>query len=432
MVDPGQRLRVLLLAEQCNPEWPSLPIVGYKYACALSEFCDVVVATQIRNQPNLRKQRPEDTTAMRFEFIDTEYIARPMHRIAAFLRGNPEVAWSTGMMMSYLPYLEFERQTWKRFRGALTRREFDIVHRITPMSPTLPSWMAGRGPQPFVVGPLNGNLAWPRAFAAEQKREKEKLRALRNVSKYLPYSRRTWRRSDRVLAAFQHTSDDLTSVPADRLVSFPEVGYDESIFYPPAHLDDTSGEAAPQRRLTFLFVGRLVPYKLAEVAIRAFAGSTVLREGHVLRIVGDGPELARLQQMVVDLGAEGGITFEGRHDQAGVARIMRESDVFVFPSIRELGAGVVVEAMACGLLCLVVDYGGPADLVGPDRGVKVPMAPLEDLVLAFRSQMELRVRPDAHDDGLALRRGAAAYAHDHFRWVHKAKLTEQIYRSLTC
>ncbi len=441
---PGRRLRVLLLAEQCNPEWPSLPIVGYKYALALSEFCDVVVVTQVRNEPNIRKLHPQDTDAIRFEFIDTEYIARPLHRFATFLRGDPEVAWSTGMMMAYLPYIEFERQAWKRFRHALLEREYDIVHRITPMSPTMPSWMAGRGPQPFVIGPLNGNLAWPTAFAAEQKREKERLRKLRNVYKYLPFSRRTWREADCVLAAFQHTIDDLTAVPAERVVMFPEVGYDDDIFYPPEQLDPeasedgelaahevaTESQSPGATPLNFLFAGRLVPYKLAEVAIRAFVGSTLLREQHRLRIVGDGPELARLTEMVEESDAGHCVTFEGRHDQAGVAEFMRRSDVFVFPSIRELGAGVVVEAMACGLLCLVVDYGGPAHLVAPDRGLKVQMAALEDLVEAFRSQMEACASVAGDAEQLAMRRAAVKHARENYRWQHKAELTEGIYRSL--
>ena len=40
--------------------------------------------------------------------------------------------------MAYAPYIEFERQAWRRFRPDLEGGRFDIVHRITPMSPTLP------------------------------------------------------------------------------------------------------------------------------------------------------------------------------------------------------------------------------------------------------------------------------------------------------
>lgn len=432
MVEPRRRLRVLVLAEQCNPEWPSLPIVGFKYARALSEFCDVVVVTQVRNEAAIRRHVPQDTSSLEFVFLDTEYVAAPMHRLAAFIRGDPEAAWSTGMMMAYLPYLEFERQAWRQFRHALRAREFDLVHRITPMSPTLPSYIAGRGPIPFVIGPLNGNLDWPPQFAAEQKREKERLRVLRDAARFLPYARRTWRRSDLVLAAFQHTAEDLTTVPPDRLVMFPEVGYDETIFYPPDHLTGAPVASAqePDAPLTFLYAGRLVPYKLAEVAIRAFAGSEVLRHRHRLRLVGDGPEMDRLRRLVAESGAQDSITFEGRLDQAGVAQAMRESEVLVSPSIRELGAGVVVEAMACGLMCLVVDYGGPADLIGPGRGHKVAMAGLDDLVVAFRTQMERTASPEGRLELAAARREAARYARDSFRWQHKAEVTEGLYRSL--
>jgi hypothetical protein len=150
---PSKRLRILLLASDCNPEWPSLPIVGYKYAKALAKRCDVVVATHVRNRPNLEKAAEEGIT---FKYIDTEHIARAMFKISKFLRGGTDVAWSTGMMFAYPPYVEFERQVLKRFRKELDRGDFDIVHRITPMSPTMPSYISGRIRQPFVLGPLNG------------------------------------------------------------------------------------------------------------------------------------------------------------------------------------------------------------------------------------------------------------------------------------
>lgn len=421
------RLRVLVLASDCNPEWPSLPIVGYKYAVALSRVCDVVVVTHVRNRPNILKRHPDagetKGRALSFVFIDTEYIAAPLFKLSKFLRGGTEVAWSTNMAMAYPPYLEFERQVWKRFQGPLKEHAFDIIHRITPMSPTMPSYIAGRGPQPFVLGPLNGNLDWPQAFAAEQKREKEGLRKLRNLYKYMPFARRTFARADCVLAAFQHTIDDLETVPDDRIVMFPEVGYDDEIFHPP------SSVPGPERPVRFLFAGRLVPYKLPEVAVRAFLGAEHLKEA-VLHIAGDGPELSRLKQMVAEANAQDRVVFEGRLSQAEVADLMRDCDVFVFPSIRELGAGVVVEAMACGMLCLVVDYGGPADLVSSERGVKVPMAPLEKLVESFRDEMERAAKRHATTDEIARRQAAHAYAKEHYLWKRKADLTLGIYQAL--
>lgn len=417
----GRRLKVLILADECNPEWPSLPIVGYKYARELSKLADVTLVTHVRNRENIEKAGD----GLDVVYLDTEWIARPMFRLARLLRGGEEVAWSTSMIMNYLPYLAFERAAWKRFRPVLRDGGFDIVHRITPMSPTLPSFMSVKNPVPFVVGPLNGNLPWPAAFAAEQKREKEGLRRLRNLYKALPYAAPTQTRAAAVLYGFDHTRKDLGKVQPGRLVSFPEIGYDPAIFH--------AKECAPagqrgQGRTEFLYAGRLVPYKLPELPIHAFAGSPALRR-HRLRILGEGPERARMEALVAEHGLQDCVVIEGRKTQAEVSEAMRAADVFVFPSIRELGAGVVIEAMACGTHCAVVDYGAPGALAAAGRGSCVPLGPFDALVDGFRDAMERCAEdPDATGKAAALGQG---YAEAGFPWAEKGRRTLAIYRALT-
>jgi glycosyltransferase involved in cell wall biosynthesis len=425
---PPKRLRILLLASDCNPEWPSLPIVGYKYAKALAKRCDVVVATHVRNRPNLEKAAEEGIT---FKYIDTEHIARPMFKISKFLRGGTDVAWSTNMMFAYPPYVEFERQVLKRFRKELDRGDFDIVHRITPMSPTMPSYISGRIRQPFVLGPLNGNLDWPKFFAAEKAREKEGLRKLRNFYKYLPFARSTYRKAACVLAAFQHTIDDLNFADPAKIVMFPEVGFDETLFNEVGRKSDgaPADAADPDAGKTrFMFAGRLVPYKLPEVLVRAVAKSPILQK-QILHFVGDGPEMPRLKALVEEHGLQHCVRFEGRTDQKGVADWMRACEAFVFPSIRELGAGVVVEAMACGMLCVVVNYGAPGSLISPERGIRVDLASRDDMADGFQSAME-RVVAIEGDEREAMRAAATRYAFEKLRWSAKAEFTEDIYRRL--
>jgi hypothetical protein len=50
-------VRVLLLADSCNPDWPSLPIVGYKLALAIANHADVTLVTQVRNRAYCEKAR---------------------------------------------------------------------------------------------------------------------------------------------------------------------------------------------------------------------------------------------------------------------------------------------------------------------------------------------------------------------------------------
>jgi glycosyltransferase involved in cell wall biosynthesis len=408
--------RVLALADDCNPEWPSLPVVGYKYVKALSAVADVTLVTQVRNRPNIEKA---GMPGARIEYLDTEKVAAPLAKFAEFLRGGQGKGWTLQMAMDFPAYLWFEREAWRRFGPDLRAGRFDIVHRVTPMSPTLPSYLAHKSPVPFVLGPLNGNLPWPPQFKAELAREREWLSFVRNFYKAMPYHHSTYRDSACILAAFGHTLGDLKPRYLPKAIDFPEVGIDPQLFAMPQRVDSP--------RVEILYAGRLVPYKLPEVVVRAVAGSPLLQR-HRLRIAGDGPERPRLEAMVREAGLQSCIELLGQLPQSGVAQLMRESDVFAFPSIRELGAGVVVEAMASGLACVVVDYGGPATLVGPDRGIKVPMGSLDTLVAAFRQALESLVQDPQRVR--ALGRAAHAHALRHYAWDHKAERTVAVYRWL--
>jgi len=408
------RPRVLLLAEACNPDWPSLPVVGYKAARAIAQVADVTLVTQVRNRPAI--ERLGEIAGV--EYIDNEYVARPMYKLAKLLRGDARVGWTTQMAMSYPSYLAFERAVWRRFRADLKSGRYDVVHRLTPMSPTLPSPLAKWSPVQFVLGPLNGGLRWPRAFDAERRREREWLSYVRGAYKLLPYWRSTYRHAAVVLAGFEHTMGEVRSLCADRLLNFPEVGYDPEVFAPPP-------DRPARDRVRVLFAGRLVPYKCPEVVVRAFAASPLLRR-HELHIIGDGPERPRLQRLVAEHGLQGCVTLCGAQTQAQVAEAMRAADIFAFPSVRELGAGVVVEAMASGLACVVVDYGGPGGLIGPDRGVKVPLTTLDGLVTAYAAALDELVASPT--ETAALGRAAAQYAAENYTWHVKALSTAAVYQ----
>jgi glycosyltransferase involved in cell wall biosynthesis len=411
MTDP---IRVLILADDCNPEWPSLPVVGYKAARAIADHAEVTVATHVRNRPNIDRA---GFGKARVEYVDNEYVARGLFKLNTWLRGGNEVGWTTNIALNYPSYLAFEYEVWRHFGARLERREFDVVHRITPMSPTLPSAIARNCPVPFVLGPLNGGLPWPEGYGAERDREKEWLVKLREAYRLLPFYRSSYAGSAAILSAFRHTLDDLPESVHHKAINFPEVGIDPELFSAPP---PRTGQ-----KLTFLFAGRLVPYKLPGLAIECFAQSALLRE-HRLLIVGDGPERESMQQQIDAHGLSGSVELLGRRPQAEVGELMRKSDVFVFPSIRELGAGVVVEAMACGLCCVTADYGGPAELLAGGRGVKIPIAPREPLTRGFTRALEELAR--APERARELGERGRKYALETLTWDVKARHTLDVYR----
>jgi glycosyltransferase involved in cell wall biosynthesis len=116
-------------------------------------------------------------------------------------------------------------------------------------------------------------------------------------------------------------------------------------------------------------VGRLVRTKGARDAIRALglAGDLPAR----LDVVGDGFDRPACEALTAELGLTRRVSFHGWLPRAQVTAFYQAADVFVFPSYREPGGNVTMEAMAHGLPLLVSDRGGPGHVVDGSCGIRV-------------------------------------------------------------
>lgn len=408
-----QRLRILMLADDCNPEWHSLPALVYNYICEVSQYADVVVVTHIRNQPNIEAAGIGNAKVV---YLNTEKVAAPLYKLAAFLSGDPNTAMTLKVAMGYPSYLAFEWAVWKRFRKELKNGEFDIIHRVSPMSPTIPSPIAKWSSVPFVIGPINGGLKWPKQCTNELLREREWMTFIRDAHRWMPFYKSTYSRAAAILASYQHTMEDLPASAKPRIFNFPEGGVDPAVFTMPTR--------EKKEKMTVLFVGRLVPFKMPEVLVRSFAASPILRQ-HRLVFVGDGPERSRLEEIVQKEGLADCVEFTGTISQLEVGKLMRESEIFGFPSIREQGGGVLTLAMMSGMACVAVNYGGPATRVAPGCGVRVPLGDVNELTRSYTQELEALVQ----DPERVAQLGEAGrnFTVTHYNWNVKAQKTVEIY-----
>lgn len=418
----SRRPRVLLLAEMCNPELASVPLVGWSHYRALAKVVDGHLVTQIRNRGAVT--RAGLVEGRDFTAIDSERVTRAVRGVAERLRGGQGKGWTAITASVALYYYYFEHLVWKQFGGAIKSGEFDIVHRLTPLSPTVPSTIAGkcrRAGVPFVVGPLNGGVRWPKEFRSARHQEREWLSYLRAAYKLLPGYRSTRRNAATILVGSRATLEQVPARYASKCVYMPENAVDPDRF--PTRRTRTAG-----RPLRAIFVGRLVPYKGADMLVEAVG--PLARDGAIsLDIVGDGPERGRLEDIIRAQGIEKAVRLFGwlPHDQIGARMI--DADVLTFPSIREFGGGVVLEAMAVGLVPIVVNYGGPGELVTPESGYLVELGSREEVVARLRQVIEAICQNPTDLDRkseVALRRVS-----DEFTWDAKASRVLEIYRSLS-
>ena len=196
-------------------------------------------------------------------------------------------------------------------------------------------------------------------------------------------------------------------------------------FITPRNARETTSESDPIR---LLFVGRLVPYKGADMILSAMHQQHS-RGGKksTLTIVGDGPEKENLQNQAAALQLKDAVHFAGWVDQKATLDYYRNSDIFCFPSIREFGGAVVLEALASGLPCIVTNYGGISEYVTDETGFKIDPKSREYIVSNLADKIQLL----AENSSIRRQFSENAVAHaESFEWGNKAQQMVLLYQGL--
>lgn len=179
-------------------------------------------------------------------------------------------------------------------------------------------------------------------------------------------------RVDRFVAISRHVAGRIGRYyNREATIVYPPV---DTVFYRPAPVPPESH---------FLIVSALVPYKRIDLAIDAcrLAGAR-------LRIVGNGPERARLERQ-----ADGTVEFLGALGDEEIRDQYRRAQAVILPGEEDFGI-VPVEAQACGRPVVAFGRGGALEtVVEGDTGVFFDQLTSASLAGALRRVATLRVDP---------------------------------------
>jgi glycosyltransferase involved in cell wall biosynthesis len=416
----SKKLRVLLLGPNSNPNSVTGALIGYCHGEALARLHDVTFVIKARDEVAVRNANGpfREIISIQPSWIDRFYAWVFQH---VFKRNYGNVFWGP---VSFPLGLNFEWRTWKRLRKRIFQGEFDVVLRITSIDPKDPSpfaFLLRNGPIPFVLGPLNGGLPWPKGFRQLNKQLPAAsywATNLRKLYRFFPFSRSTYAKAAAIIAGSSQTwtefaryRDKLFYVPGDNGVKASWIE------------QQTLSPRESHEVLQVIMVNRLVSLKAVDLGLRGMA--SLLRKGNArLSIVGDGPERERLENLVDELKIRDGVTFCGFLAHAEALARMRQSDVLLFPSLREFGGGVVFEALALGAVPVVADFGGPGDIVTDEVGYRIPLTNEQQMAAEIESVLERLASNRHHLE--TLRRQGAVYAREHLTWDAKARMVTNV------
>ena len=345
--------RILLSAYACEPGKGSEPEVGWLWATELQAAGhDVWVITRESNRgaieaDNAERRRP----GLHFAYYD---LPRWVRR---WKRGNDGVHWYYALWQ------------WGAYRVArrLTQTvRFDCVQHVTFVGVRAPSLMGWLG-LPFFLGPVSGGERVPGPLRAGMSRAAKWRERVRDVANWLihadPVMRASFRQAERILVA---TPESRRLIPRScREKCTVQLGVGLSREY----LAWTGQKRTPPDGvLRLLYAGRLLEWKGVDLAIGAV--KKLRQRGVLVRftIVGEGPAQAGLRDLSAQLGVEDVVRWVAWMPHEQLHDHYYQHDVLLFPSLRDSGGMVVLEALAHGLPVVCTDRGGPGVIVNDRCG----------------------------------------------------------------
>jgi glycogen(starch) synthase len=143
----------------------------------------------------------------------------------------------------------------------------------------------------------------------------------------------------------------------------PDIIHRSSIIYNGLSLPPVDPEPLPTDQPQLLYLGRLVPEKGIDLALKAFAAITNRFPRARLVIAGDGPARSELEQQALIQGISDGVYFMGWVDPKTVTSLLNKATIVIMPSRSESLPLVALEAALMARPVVATRVGGLPEVV---------------------------------------------------------------------
>lgn len=150
---------------------------------------------------------------------------------------------------------------------------------------------------------------------------------------------------------------ELLDIPRDIDLTYNFI--DKRVYYPRNVQELRAEYAAPHEKI-LMHISNFRPVKRVKDVVDIFAKVQSQVPARLL-LVGEGPDLPKIQSKIRDLGLEDRVVFLGK--QNDVAEVISLADILLLPSEKESFGLVALEAMACGVPTIGSRAGGIPELV---------------------------------------------------------------------
>jgi len=138
---------------------------------------------------------------------------------------------------------------------------------------------------------------------------------------------------------------------------------DKRVYYPRDVADLREDFASPDEKI-LMHISNFRPVKRVSDVVDIFAKVSAKVPSRLL-LVGEGPELPKIQAKINEMGLDHRVRFLGKQDE--IAQVISMADLLLLPSEKESFGLVALEAMACGVPTIGSMTGGIPELIQHGR-----------------------------------------------------------------
>lgn len=353
---------ILVSAYACEPFKGSEQGVGWNWVLQMAVNNEVHVITRVNNQEIIEANIPQAVEKnITFHYYDTHKAIKGLKNKAKGLYFY-YFCWQLGL----IPLIyKLNKQ-----------HDFDYSIHLTFGSIWMPTVLPFFKIS-FIWGPIGGGEGEPYSFLKILPLKQRMLQYIRlimnNTAILNPMVFIASLRAKTILVRTENTAKVIPAIFRDKVKVVLETAMEGDVFN-----FSKKNEASNSNQLRLITTGRLMPSKNLITAVRAIG---YLPEYYpvTLTIIGSGAESKRIDQEVDLLDIANKVHRINETSRVNVLNELTNSDIYLFPSLREGGSWALMEAMAIGLPVVCLNWSGMQIITDAESAIRLPVTNPEQM-----------------------------------------------------
>lgn len=402
--------RILVSAYGCEPLKGSEPGIGWNWILQIAKHNYLHVITRANNRQAIEAHLPDSLKPrIIFHYYDTpNYIKRLKNKAKGL----------------YFYYFCWQIGIVPLVRRILKEERMDYTMHLTFGSMWMPTFLPLFS-TPFIWGPVGGGDCEPKTFLKVlplKQRVIQNFRYVMNAFSFLhPGIMIPAVKAKAILARTPNSAHVIPSRFQYKVKTILETAMEADVF------NYKRVECRDDNVIRLITTGRLLPNKNILSAVRALA--YIPEEYRIsLTIVGSGYQKKEIEDTAIKMGRGNDIRIIDEMPRQDALHLVEQSDIFLFPSLREGGSWSLMEAMAIGLPVICLDWAGMAITTDDTCAIRLPVTDPEQMPKDMAAAIiKLIENPELRK---TMGEAGRKRIKDVFNWEAKGEFMEQLWDEL--